>query len=313
MTRAGRTVQSKRSQGRKRLSCLILGDYDSDLIAIEKLLWSKGIQPVLISDLPSSGVTLSDKMRHILTSTDLVIAIIDPDAINANVVFELGYALALRKRPLIIARPGTKELPVDVMDMPYIRADIHDTQAIGSALDIMLEFPETKKSRPTQLITRGAAIGRLANTLIDKLLSLGSEPSEQEITEIVLTALKAGGLLAFSHAGPRDMGVDISVWNDEWSPSVGNPFLIEIKRSLSDTEQFLSASAQVSAFLQKSNARWALVLYLSGPLSEPKLPELRTSRVLFLRVRDLLNELRNNSFAEVVRHLRNRRAHGTDL
>jgi len=196
--------------------------------------------------------------------------------------------------------------------MPYIRADIHDTQAISSALDMMLELPEAKKSRPTQLIIRGTPIGRLANTLIDKLTSLGSQASEQVIAEIVLTALKAGGLSAFSYSSTRDTGADISVWADELGPSVGNPFLIEIKKSLTDTEQFLSASAQVSAYLQRSNARWALVLYLSGPSSEPGLPQLSTSKVLFLRVRGLLNELRHNSFAEVVRHLRNRRVHGTD-
>jgi len=110
MTKTRRRVGSKRSARRKRLSCLILGAFDSDLVAIERLLASMGIQPVVMSDLPSRGVTLSDKMKHVFSSTDLVIAIIDPEPVNANVAFELGYALALGKRPLIIARHLSQQM-----------------------------------------------------------------------------------------------------------------------------------------------------------------------------------------------------------
>lgn len=57
------------------------------------------------------GLIISDIVREI-TASQLIIADITPTT-NANVYFEVGYGLALRKPTILLARKGTP-LPFDV-------------------------------------------------------------------------------------------------------------------------------------------------------------------------------------------------------
>jgi hypothetical protein len=53
--------------------------------------------------------------------------------------------------------------------------------------------------------------------------------------------------------------------------AVGNPLLIEIKRSILDKEPQTAAFAQVSLYLGESGSRWALLLYAEGPPPDDRL------------------------------------------
>lgn len=68
------------------------------------------LQTLRADEVSGPGIIISDIIREI-TESQLVIADISP--VNANVYFEVGYALALGKPTILLARQGTR-LPFDV-------------------------------------------------------------------------------------------------------------------------------------------------------------------------------------------------------
>ncbi len=99
------------------------------------------------------------------------------------------------------------------------------------------------------------------------------------------------------------------MWSDVLQPFVGNPLLIEIKRSIRDKEAAAAAFAQVSLFLGESSSRWALLLYAEGPPADDRLWSKCPPTILIMPLRSLLEGLRTQSFPEIVRDMRNRRVH----
>ena len=68
------------------------------------------IQPLRADDIMQPGVIINDIVTSIIES-DIIIAEISPS--NANVFYELGYAHALKKEVVLLARRGGK-LPFDI-------------------------------------------------------------------------------------------------------------------------------------------------------------------------------------------------------
>jgi hypothetical protein len=90
------------------------------------------------------------------------------------------------------------------------------------------------------------------------------------------------GDAACCHACPIEEATptDFALWVDELEPSVGNPFLIEVKRSIvsrSDIDVLASRFAETSP-------RWARLLYLGLP-SEKLLGDLLPPNILHLPIR----------------------------
>jgi hypothetical protein len=97
------------------------------------------------------------------------------------------------------------------------------------------------------------------------------------------------------------------VWSDDLDAIAANPLLIELKRFLG-----VGAVQQTLAALSVTpSARVALIVYLDPARADPE--ALKTARfpVLAISLVDLLERMRAASFAEVVRHLRNRSVHGS--
>lgn len=70
----------------------------------------KGFEPIRIDQKPGPGLIIADIMQE-LSRSSVVIADVSP--VNANVFFELGYATALKKPTILIARRDT-QLPFDI-------------------------------------------------------------------------------------------------------------------------------------------------------------------------------------------------------
>jgi hypothetical protein len=77
---------------------------------IEKACYDNGVKPIWADEIYGPGLIIADVAQEILRSK-LIIADITPR--NANVFFEVGYALALHK-PTILLAEKTTELPFDL-------------------------------------------------------------------------------------------------------------------------------------------------------------------------------------------------------
>jgi nucleoside 2-deoxyribosyltransferase len=309
------SVRRGREKSRTRMrSCFIAASSRTDLKTIESLLREKGLKPVIVSELTEKGAPIAEYVTSAISKTDLTIAVLDKEQSNENVCFELGVARGLGKQLLVIAPPGIR-LPMDLGRMLSLRTDPKNREAIDFALDQVLAVAE----RPTRQLRnwtgeRTRPIGNLARKLITHLESLGDSVTENDVKEIVTSALKASGSSVVVQSGIRDTLVDMAVWSDELHPWTGNPLPIEIKKRLSDRDQILASVRQLSHYLQGVSAYWALVLYVEGPQSidEMSVSDVHGSTVLFLRVQELLERMRTNSFVDVMIRLRNQRLHGAN-
>ena len=169
------------------------------------------------------------------------------------------------------------------------------------------------------MIQKGQPIGDLANEFLEKLEALGEHGREDEIEQLIALALEKSGysiiaqnpLLSGGKYGKRP---DFIVWSDEFGPWIGNPLIIEVKRTLKGKRGCIDAVQQVLSYLQLSQTRSALIMYVNKtpPLDSFNLSSISPPNIFFLDIHELLTAIRTKSFARIMVDLRNRRIHGTD-
>jgi hypothetical protein len=111
--------------------------------------------------------------------------------------------------------------------------------------------------------------------------------------------------------GGVDRGFDLGVWSDDLDAIAANPLLIVLKRFLRVGAVQRTVQQTLVALSATPSARVALIIYLDPAGTDPE--ALKTARfpVLAISLVNLLERMRAASFAEVVRHLRNRSVHGS--
>src|SRR5258708_33941790 len=127
-------------------TCYLAATINSDLKEVEKLLADRQIQPVVSADLSSAAMTFLGGAVNAISTADLFIAVLSSDQSNDNVYVELGIAIAKERRILIVAPPD-RPLIVDIAELPAVRADITNHDAISLMLDQVLMAP-LRKFRP---------------------------------------------------------------------------------------------------------------------------------------------------------------------
>lgn len=259
------------------------------------VLKSRGWEPFALGDIAPLGASLGEAVRSAVESADLVVAYIDDESPSSNMAFEAGLAAGLGK-PVMVIAPG--EVPSDLHSLFQVRASVDNSEAIGLALDAL----ERRIERPLDAVpghTTGKPLGPYADQLLEYVRTTPLD--EVDLGRLVSQAIERTGAFT-SLAGPTDRGFDIGVWAEDLDAIAGNPLLIALKR------HFSSATVRQSLVALHSfpGARAALIVFLEGPEE--------TSRwlrwpVVGISLDRLLHELRDRSFAEVVRELRNRSVH----
>jgi hypothetical protein len=195
---------------------------------------------------------------------------------------------------------------VDLAGQVIARARPDDLDAINFALDQVQERV-TRETRHTP----GPGGRPLGAAVVDQLLArLGtSGHTEASSIAILVEAIEASGSVAVVNT-ERDPGFDLGVWSDDLEAIGGNPLLVEVKRSLvpGAVDQVLHGLAD------HPSARLGLVVYLEPsaadrPTARAELDQARFP-VLIISLQQLLRRMASASFAEVVRDMRNRSAHG---
>lgn len=295
--------------GNQARSCFISAPAGTNLETIRTILHESGLRPIVASDLIATGAPIIDHLKAAISRATLLLAIVGYK-MDENVYFEIGLAAALGARVLVLAQRGAK-LPTDMASMFCIRTEPQNREAISFALDQFLMNPKSVKPKPARM-QKTHPIGDRATDLIEKLDTLGNQASESDLLEIVSSALSASGLQVVVESKSRDKMIDLAVWADELGAWAANPLAIEIKRELPEAD-LRPLVDQISAYLPDYS--WALVLYLQRQVSPspPTDSSVFPPTVMFLKIRDLLDQLRTQSFARIVRDLRNKQVHQIGL
>ncbi len=294
--------------------CYISAPLHTDLKALETLLRERQIEPILSADLSSEAITLLGGIVNVIATADLFIALLDEEQKNANVYLELGIALGIGCRILLIAPPD-KPLMVDIAELPAVRTDLTNHEAIGLMLDqVLLSPPRKLTAQPSiPVAQKGQPIGDFADELQEQLNALSDRGREVEIVRLVREILEKSGYapIATNPLLGSDKRADIVVWSEEFGPWIGNPLLIEVKK-VAGRKDWKGIVDQVQNYLQISQTRSALLLYVK-PTDTPEIsPSIAPPNIFFLDIHQLLTAMRTKSFAKVMIDLRNRRVHGID-
>lgn len=279
-----------------------------DTGVIRRALEARGMVPYEIDDRTMIGASIAEVIEDCIGQADLVVAVIGGGQAQANVLYELGYAAALKKRILALVPPD-EDLPI--AGIPCLRVRPDNREAIDFGLDLVLNAPPRDRPPPGEPAGQTRPLGRLADDLLARLAEAMKQPDEEELTEIVLEALNSSGISSLScssQTSRNDGGVDVGIWSDDFEPWVGNPVFIEIRSRL--TSPALSRTLeQLTHRLDRTQTSWGLLLY--GTADLPLNAEaLRHPRIFVMGIGEFLRSLRDTGLGPFLTERRNLRVHG---
>lgn len=150
--------------------CYVAAPTGIDLSTITELLAERQMQPILSADLSSTASTFLEGLVNAISNADLFIAILGSNLNNDQIYIELGIAIAKERRILVLVSPGA--LPtLDISEIPSIRTDATNRDAISFILDQVLETPPRKyrAQLPSSTPQKSQPIGDLADDLLAQL------------------------------------------------------------------------------------------------------------------------------------------------
>jgi hypothetical protein len=252
------------------------------------------------------GAPWTEILGQQLKAADLVIGVFT-DAPNANVAFEIGFAIGSGRPALLLVAPEAKDLPFDLASHYSIRARPDNTEAIAFALDTFAK--SSTRSVPT---TSGATASVVSKRRIDDYEhAVGGLKSEREVVKLLHNMLVDAGMEAVSEARIGGRHIDLAAWSDALGPYLGNPILFEVKEDISDPSACRRAIAQLTTYVRSAGGLWGFLVYVKGPQREFLERELRmASQILAVSIDELIAGARSGSIANVLIAARNRKVHG---
>jgi len=289
------------------LRCLVTAPAKLQLGGLIDHLNDQGWHAYAFTDVAPLGGKLTDAIQQAIESADLVLALFPKDSPSLSVAFEVGMAVALAKPVVAVIPPGTLSM-VGLEAALVVQADPDNYGAISYSLSRIAG--RTRSQSPSRSVAAFdhplGPNGRVLLASAEKIVKYQADRSaidlERDVVELLIQAIEESGAAAVVAAG-RDRGYDIGVWSDDLDALGGNPLLIEVKKTLHAD----SVRQSLSALHQSPTARMALIVYLtppSGPIPGLNFP------VLAIGLVDLIAQMQSESFAGVVRDLRNKGVHG---
>lgn len=294
--------------------CFIAARFETDIWPLRQVLVNHGIDSVIAYEEPPIGASIGETVMALMESVDLVVAVLDDPSATANVYIEIGYAVAMNKRVLVLVGREFEDVPADLKSTFYVRAAPSDTEAVSFAIRQLLAAPARQVHRTDRLTSTTHPIGSRASELVAQL---GHDLDEWQLLDIVVKAVSASGASVNLESEAReDEGLarkiprsDLAVWSDDIVSMSGAPLLVEVVKHLPSNGAARALAHRLRSYLQVTSSGWALVLYLEGPsvgdINTPPLPQ-----VIFMRIEDFLMHLGTNGLATVVRQQRNFAVHG---
>jgi hypothetical protein len=289
-------------------TCFISSTAGTDLSILITALEGHGYAVVVPTHL-GAGQHWLDALTESLKTVDLVVGVLGSREAIANPVFEIGYALGIRKPVLVIASPTAEELPFALSSLPVVRAEPTDREAIEFALDRLPANPLRHPAQPTP-----PSVPPLSTDRLDEYAThIKGAQNERVPLNVLRTLLVDAGVEVVAGARIGDHRADFAIWSDVLGTYVGNPLIGEVRGTLRTIDAVRQALAQLTHYIHAAGASWGLLLYAHGPdPSRTAVEAQQAARVIVLSLDELLERLRSSSFFDIIRDLRNRKVHGVD-
>ncbi len=285
-------------------TCFISAPVGVHLQGLREALASLGVQ--VVQDAPAFVSDLTSEIRKQISKADLVIGVFTEGQNSPWVLFELGLAIGLGRRAVLIAKRGDQTLPSALPDLVVLRVDLSNREALIFALSQLLAAPQRRAKHSVTKTTLGHGLGATVDDLLAELDASLQTREPQAIEKLVGKVLDRSGATAVAESVTRDRGADFAVWSD----ALGGPLLVEVKTRVPSVSAARLSLRELSARLESSGAPWGLLLYADGPEMTIEDQEGIPPYLAIVSLRKLIESLRASTLPEIILTLRNARVHG---
>ena len=289
-----------------RASCFIAASANSDTLGLREVLRKLHVHHFDAFDF-TPGESIPDAITNRIEKADFILALLDEP--NANVLFEVGVAVGLKKPVLIIAHPKS-DPPSALSGCLVLRASLKDhallQRSISRFVDDSLSRKRTRKPKPPAKTTTL----RVSQSTLAEFVQLRATGKSLLVERLALDLLSSLGLqVVVAPPGP-DTGVDCVVWHESLTHALGNPILVQVKAGDLNLRAIKEAEERLTALIAESDARSAILLYLDkdGQRFDDRFS--LSPLVIRCDLEDFAHQLRDAPFEEVLLVARNRMVHG---
>ncbi|MCX6219903.1 MAG: hypothetical protein NTZ69_02805 [Bacteroidia bacterium] len=300
----------------KKLRCFISAPYDTDISYIKNILAENNVDTFDLYDF-SVGHSIQQILKRKLRESDFALFIISKD--SSNVIYEMGVCEGLGKQHFIILEKDFK-VPFYIENKLFIRANLKDRSFLQATIHKVLNTikSKNKNKRKSPQINKSKEFSHNKNiqekllSLQDKIVNLRKSGTGIELEYVVGEVFKTVNLNYVENSSNKDKGVDFALWSDELGKIVGNPIIIEVKYGNLTNMTIQSAELQLKHYIEKSDAKIAILLYLDKGGKRFKIQSSINPLFMAYDVEDFIHDLFNHSFEGVILNQRNKIAHGIE-
>lgn len=145
---------------------------------------------------------------------------------------------------------------------------------------------------------------------LDKIESLREHGDERQMHRLVTRILETDAITVITPRPRMDVMPDMSLWVDALESVWGNPTIVELKYGTLSERRILEAQRQLLSYLTKTNAKAGIVIYLDKAGRRFEVEEFLSPNILCFELFDLVSDLEEFTFEEIVTRRRNVLVHG---
>ena len=301
----------------RNLKCFISASFETETDNIKSVLAENGVDVFDLYDF-SIGESIQQILKRKLRQSDFAIFILTEE--NKNVLYEMGVCEGLGKQHFIFLDKKLT-IPFYLTNKLFIHSDLNDRVFLKNSIEKILQDVSKKRLKTSRTTTEkknqkedkyNRDIKDNLESYLPQIQRLREIGTGQEMETIVEDIFKTLKLNYVDNTTARDKGVDFALWNDELGRIIGNPIIVEVKYGNLSNNIFENAEQQIKRYIEKSDAKIALLLYLDKGGKRHKIKS--SLRPLFISydLEDFTKELINSSFERIVLNQRNKIAHGIE-
>ena len=292
------------------LRCFLSASYETDTTLIKNLLAENGVEVFDLYDF-SIGESIQQILKRKLRQSDFALFILSED--NKNVLYEMGVCEGLGKQHFIFLEKNFK-VPFYIENKLFLRVNLQDRDFLKLSIEKILQDVRKKRIKPTKRIKEDSKKSEKYNRdITDNLRSYLSQIRNlrelgygKEIEFIVEKIFKTIKLNYVENPTNQGKGVDFALWNDDLGKIIGNPIIVEVKYGNLTESTFRLAEEQIKRYIDKTDAKIALLLYLDKRDKRHKIKSPLSPLILSYDLEDFTNELINSSFESIILNQRNK-------
>ena len=293
----------------KILKCFISAPAGKETISLRHILDRLEVKYFDAFDF-EVGDSISATIKSKIRESDFAVAVISE--LNPNVFYELGICEGLGK-PIFLIVEDSYNAPSFINNYLFLRASLENENLLAISLEKFIAQVHKNKSvlRSRKKRTKEKQLTGSVSNYISYIHTMRSQGHAAELEKVVQQIFKELSLTVETVANKsKDVGVDFAIWADKLSSTIGSLLLVEFKYGHLNENKIRSAEQQLQNYLQKSEAKAGLLLYLDREGKRFKEDYVFSPLILRYDLEDFIKQINQSSFEDAILSKRNKMVHG---